>query len=110
MNPNYQKMLRQVQKMQADMAKAQEELAKEVVEASAGGGMVKVRVRGDLALESINIDPAAVDPSDVEMLEDLVLAAVNEALRMAQELAQKRLGGLTAGLDLGTLGLSGLGL
>ena len=110
MNPNYQKMLRQVQKMQADMAKAQEELAKEVVEASAGGGMVKVRVRGDLVLESISIDPAAVDPSDVEMLEDLVLAAVNEALRMAQELAQKRLGGLTAGLDLGTLGLSGLGL
>ena len=110
MNPNYQKMLRQVQKMQADMAKAQEELAKEVVEASAGGGMVKVRVRGDLVLESISIDQAAVDPSDVEMLEDLVLAAVNEALRMAQELAQKRLGGLTAGLDLGTLGLSGLGL
>lgn len=110
MNPNYQKMLKQIQKMQADMARAQEELAKEEVEASAGGGMVKARVSGDLRLVSINIDPAAVDPDDVEMLEDLVVAAVNEAFRMAQELAQKRLGGLTAGLDLGALGIPGLGL
>ncbi len=110
MNPNYQKMLKQVQKMQADMAKAQEELAKEVVEASAGGGMVSARVTGDLVVQSIKIDPAAIDPDDAEMLEDLVLAAVNEALRMAQELAQNRMGGLTSGLDLGGLGLPGLGL
>ena len=110
MNPNYQKMLKQVQKMQADMAKAQEELAKEVVEASAGGGMVSARVTGDLVVQSIKIDPAAIDPDDAEMLEDLVLAAVSEALRMAQELAQNRMGGLTSGLDLGGLGLPGLGL
>ena len=102
MNPNYQKM-------QADMAKAQEELAKEVVEASAGGGMVTARVGGDLVVQQIKIDPAAVDPEDVEMLEDLVLAAVNEALRMAQELAQQKMGGVTGGLDLGGLGMPGLG-
>ncbi|MCZ7664484.1 MAG: YbaB/EbfC family nucleoid-associated protein [Thermoleophilia bacterium] len=100
MNPNYQKMMKQVQKMQADMAKAQEELAKEVVEASAGGGMVTVKVTGALEIESVKIDPAAVDPEDVEMLEDMVLAAANEALRSAQDLANKKLGGLTAGLNL----------
>ncbi len=99
-NPNYQKMLKQVQKMQADMAKIQEDLANEVVEASAGGGMVTVQVSGALEIKSVKIDPAAVDPTDVEMLEDMVLAAANEALRSAQELASKRLGGLTAGLNL----------
>jgi len=100
MNQNYQKMMKQVQKMQADMAKAQEDLAKEIVEASAGGGMVTVRVTGALELVSIKIDPAAVDPEDVEMLEDLVLAATNEALRTAQDLGAQRLGGLTAGLNI----------
>ena len=100
MNPNYQKMMKQVQKMQADMAKAQEELAKEEVEASAGGGMVTVRVTGALEITSVKIDPAAVDPEDVELLEDMVLAAANEALRSAQDLASKRLGGLAAGLNL----------
>lgn len=100
MNPNYQKMMKQVQKMQADMAKAQEELAKEEVEASAGGGMVTVRMTGALEITSVKIDPAAVDPEDVELLEDMVLAAANEALRSAQDLASKRLGGLTAGLNL----------
>jgi len=99
-NPNYQKMLKQVQKMQADMAKIQEDLANEVVEASAGGGMVTVQVSGGLEIKSVKIDPAAVDPADVEMLEDMVMAAANEALRSAQELASKRLGGLTAGLNL----------
>ncbi|GAB4254889.1 MAG: YbaB/EbfC family nucleoid-associated protein [Thermoleophilia bacterium] len=98
MKPNYQKMLKQVQKMQADMAKAQEELAKEVVSASAGGGMVTVEVTGGLEIKSVKIDPDAVDPEDVEMLEDMVLAATNEALRMAQDLANKKLGGLTQGL------------
>jgi DNA-binding YbaB/EbfC family protein len=99
-NPNYQKMMRQVQKMQADMAKAQEDLANETVEASAGGGMVTVQVTGAIELKSIKIDPEAVDPKDVEMLEDLILAATNEALRSAQELANKKLGGVTSGLNI----------
>jgi DNA-binding YbaB/EbfC family protein len=110
--PNMQQMMQQVQKMQHDMAAAQEELKSEVVEASAGGGMVTVKVSGDLQLREVNIDPAAVDPDDVEILGDMVLAAVNEALRSAQELAERKMGGATAGLDLGALGggLGGLGL
>jgi DNA-binding YbaB/EbfC family protein len=99
-NPNYQKMMKQVQKMQDDMARAQEELAKEVIEASAGGGMVTVQVSGNLDVVGIKIDPAAVDPEDVEMLEDLVLAATNEALRTAQDMQQKRLGAVTSGLNI----------
>jgi DNA-binding YbaB/EbfC family protein len=100
MNPNYQNMMKQVQKMQADMAKMQEDLALETVEASAGGGMVKVEVTGAIELKSIKIDPAAVDPGDVEMLEDMIMAAANEALRSAQELASRRLGGITSGLNI----------
>jgi DNA-binding YbaB/EbfC family protein len=106
--PNVQQMMAQVQKMQEDMALAQEQLKSELVEASAGGGMVTVRVSGDLELREVKIDPAAVDPEDVEILAEMVLAAVNEALRMAQELAEQKMGGATAGLDLGALG--GLGL
>jgi DNA-binding YbaB/EbfC family protein len=106
--PNMNKMLKQVQQMQAEMAKAQEQLKDEVVEASAGGGMVTVKITGDLELREIRIDPAAVDPEDVELLQDMVLAATNEALRSAQELANRKLGGLTGGLDLGGLGLPGL--
>lgn len=106
--PNMQQMLAQVQKMQHDMAAAQEQLKEEVVEASAGGGMVVVKVSGDLVVKSVRIDPDAVDPDDADMLSDMVLAATNEALRSAQELASKRLGGLTGGLDLGNLGLPGL--
>lgn len=106
-----QQMMAQVQKMQRDMQEAQEQLKNEVVEASAGGGMVTVKVSGDLQVKEVAIDPAAVDPEDVEILGDMVLAAVNEALRAAQELAEQRLGGATAGLDLGSLGgLGGLGL
>jgi DNA-binding YbaB/EbfC family protein len=100
MNPQYQKMLRQVQDMQKAMAKAQEELAQEIVEASAGGGTVTVVVTGALEVREVRIDPAAVDPDDVEMLQDLVTAATNEALRAAQALAQQKLGGATAGIDL----------
>jgi nucleoid-associated protein EbfC len=100
MNPNYQKMMKQVQKMQEDMARAQEELSKEVVEASAGGGMVTVKVTGALELTEIKIDPEAIDPEDVEILQDMIMAAANEALRTAQDMVQKRLGGLTAGLNL----------
>jgi hypothetical protein len=103
-----QQMMRQVQKMQADMARAQEELAAAEVEASAGGGMVTVRVTGALVVKEIRIDAAAIDPEDPELLSDMVLAAVNEALRAAQELAAAKMGGATAGLDLGALG--GLGL
>jgi nucleoid-associated protein EbfC len=107
--PNMNAMLKQVQKMQADMAKAQEELKNEVVEASAGGGMVTVKVSGDLEIREIRIDPEAVDPDDVELLQDMVLAAVNEALRAAQELAASKLNAATGGLG-GPGGLGGLGL
>jgi DNA-binding YbaB/EbfC family protein len=103
-----QQLLKQAQKMQQEMLAAQESLKDEVVEASAGGGMVTVKVSGDLQVREVRIDPSAVDPEDVEILADMVLAAVNEALRMAQELAERKLGGATGGLDLG--GLSGLGL
>jgi nucleoid-associated protein EbfC len=106
--PNMQQMLQQVQKMQQDMEVAQEQLKDELVEASAGGGMVTVKISGDLDVKSIKIDPAAVDPEDVEMLSDMVLAAVNEALRAAQELAAKKLGGASGNIDVG--GLGGLGL
>ena len=104
--PNLNQMMKQVQKMQADMAKAQEELANEVVEASAGGGMVTVKISGDLQLKDLAIDPEAVDPEDVEMLQDMVLAATNEALRSAQEHAASKMGDLAGGL--GGLGLPGM--
>jgi nucleoid-associated protein EbfC len=107
--PNMNQMLRQVQQMQAEMMKAQEQLKSEVVEASAGGGMVSVKVTGDLEVREIKIDPDAVDPDDVEMLQDLVLAATNEALRSAQELAASKMGAATGGLG-GAGGLGGLGL
>jgi nucleoid-associated protein EbfC len=107
--PNMQQMLKQVQKMQAEMVAAQEQLKDEVVEASAGGGMVTVKVSGDLEVKSVAIDPEAVDPEDVELLQDMVLAAVNEGLRAAQELASKKLGGITGGMG-GPGGLGGLGL
>jgi DNA-binding YbaB/EbfC family protein len=106
--PNVQGMMAQVQQMQQDMAAAQEQLANETVSASSGGGMVTVVVTGDLRVTSVSIDPEAVDPEDVEMLADMVTAAVNEGLRAAQELAASRMGGATEGLDLG--GLGGLGL
>jgi DNA-binding YbaB/EbfC family protein len=93
-------MMRQARKMQAELAKAQEEVALLTAEASAGGGVVKVVAGGDNTVKSVTIDPAAVDPEDVEMLEDLVTAAVNEALRAAQELAASRLGAVTGGMNL----------
>jgi nucleoid-associated protein EbfC len=107
--PNMNQMLKQVQQMQAEMVKAQEELKQQTVDASAGGGMVKVTVTGDLEIKSIEIDPEAVDPEDVEMLQDMVLAASNEALRSAQELAAQRMGQATGGMG-GMGGLEGLGL
>jgi len=99
-NPQYNKMMKQVQEMQTKMARAQEELAVETVEASAGGGMVTVVITGSLEIREVRIKPEAVDPDDVEMLQDLVVAATNEALRAAQDLAQRKLGGATAGINL----------
>jgi nucleoid-associated protein EbfC len=106
MGMDMNKMLQQVQQMQADMAKAQEELANERVEASVGGGMVTVTASGSGEVVGIKISPEAIDPDDPETLEDLVLAGVNEALRNAQDLAQSKLGGVAG--DLKGLGLPGL--
>jgi nucleoid-associated protein EbfC len=106
--PNMNQILKQAQQMQAEMAKAQEQLKNELVEASAGGGMVKVTMTGDMQLREITISPEAVDPEDVDLLQDMVTAAVNEAMRSAQELASSRMGGI-AGLGGGGLpGLPGM--
>jgi nucleoid-associated protein EbfC len=114
--PNLQKMLQQAQEMMAAQQEAQEALKSERVEASTGGGMVKVVMTGAMELQAITIDPDAVDPEDVEMLQDMVVAAVNEAIRQAQELAERKLGagGGAEGFDpmsaLDALGgLGGLG-
>jgi DNA-binding YbaB/EbfC family protein len=104
MNP--QKMMKQMQKMQADMARVQQELAAETVSASAGGGAVTAVVSGGLELVDVTIDPAAVDPEDVELLQDTIVAAVNEAMRAAQQLANQRLGAIAGGLS--GLGIPGL--
>jgi len=105
--PNMGQLMKQVQQMQAEMAKAQEELKNETVEASAGGGMVKVTMSGDLQLKDITISPEAIDPDDPELLQDMVTAAVSEALRSAQELANSKLGGV-AGMGGGLPGMPGL--
>jgi nucleoid-associated protein EbfC len=99
-NLDINKLMQQAQQMQQEMAKAQEQLASETVEASAGGGLVTVRATGNGEIVAIKIDPKAIDPDDAELLEDLVLAAVNEALRSAQSLAQSKLGAMTGGLGL----------
>ena len=95
--PNLNKMLEQAQKLQEEMAAAQDKLKEEKVDASAGGGMVKVVLTGDMRVQTLAIDPDAVDPEDVEMLQDMVIAALNEALRSAEELQQKAMGGADAG-------------
>lgn len=97
------KMLREAQRMQEELARAQEDAAKEEVEASAGGGMVRVKANGAGEIVAITIDPKAIDPDDPELLADMVLAAVNEALRSAQSLMQSKVSGLLPG-DLGGLG------
>jgi DNA-binding YbaB/EbfC family protein len=94
------KLMQQAQKMQEQLAQAQEEAAAQVVEASAGGGMVTVKATGAGQITEIKIKPEAVDPDDVEVLEDMVLAAVNEAMRSAESLMQSKLGGLAGGLGL----------
>ncbi|MGI8579727.1 MAG: YbaB/EbfC family nucleoid-associated protein [Solirubrobacteraceae bacterium] len=108
--PNMNQMMKQVQKMQEDMMAAQEKLKDEEVEASAGGGMVTVKVSGDLDIKEVKINPQAVDPDDVELLQDMVLAATNEALRAAQELAASKLGGIAGGMGGPGGGLGGLGI
>ena len=97
-------MMKQMQKMQADMEAAQRALEETTIEGSAGGGMVKVMVTGSGEITAITISPEVVDPEDVEMLEDLVLAAVGDGLRRAQQMQQESLGGVTGGVDLGGLG------
>ena len=97
---NIGSMMKQAQKMQAKMAQMQEELKDEVLEASAGGGMVKVTITGDLQVRSVVIDPGAIDPDDADMLQDMVTAAVNEAIRSAQELASRRMNEITGGMNL----------
>jgi DNA-binding YbaB/EbfC family protein len=93
--------MKQAQQMQDQMLQAQEKLKEEVVEASAGGGMVKVTMGGDMTLREIVIDPEAIDPEDAELLQEMVQAAVNEGLRAAQELASSKMGGITGGGGLG---------
>lgn len=102
-----QKMLKQARKMQAQLAEVQDGLAEVTVDATAGGGMVKATMNGAGELQSIEIDPEALNPDDVEMLQDMIVAAVNEASRNAQEIANQRMGSVTGGLNIP--GLSGLG-
>ena len=114
--PNINALLQQAQQMEQQMREAQEKLKEEKVESSAGGGMVKVTATGEGRLESVVIDPDAVDPEDVEMLQDLLLAATNEALRQVDEIRERAMGGAQGGFDpaealdmLGGLGGGGLG-
>jgi len=100
MGGNMAKMMKQVQKMQADMAKMQEELSNKTVESTAGGGVVRVVANGRQEIVSVEIKPEVVDPEDVEMLQDLVLTAVNEALKQAQDMMSKEMGKLTGGLNI----------
>lgn len=100
MKPNMNNAMKQVQKAQAEMARVQEELKSDLVTASAGGGAVKVSITGDLTVTDVVIDPRAVDPEDVAMLQDMVLAAVNEAVRQAQDLASTKMSRVMGGLGL----------
>lgn len=100
MGGNPRDLARQMQQMQTRLAKIQEELGSETVEASVGGGVVTVVMTGHQVVESIKIDPEIVDPEDVETLQDLMVAAYNEALKKSQELASTRLGALTGGMKI----------
>ena len=98
-------MLKQAQKMQQDMMRMQQELQEKEYEAKAGGGVVSATVNGKHELKNLTIDPEAVDPEDVEMLQDLVVSAVNEALRQANDAMENSMNGVTGGLDLSSFGL-----
>lgn len=93
-------MLQQIQKLQEEMVKAQEELAQETLDVTAGGGAIKVTITGQQTIQAITIDPEIVNPDDVEMLQDLIVAAINEAIEKSRECASKRMGGLTGGLNI----------
>lgn len=97
---NMQQVMQQARKMQAQLAEAQERLKDQEVTASAGGGMVKVTATGNGVITGITIDPEALDPEDVELIQDTILAAVNEALSSAQELSNRQLGAITGGMGL----------
>lgn len=98
--PDLGKMMKQVQKLQQDMARLQEELKQERVEATAGGGVIKAVANGQGEMQEIIIDPSVVDPNDVTMLQDLIMAAVNEVQRAARHLAEEKMKALTGGLPL----------
>ena len=100
MGMNMAQMMKQARKMQEQLVAAQEALKDVTVDASAGGGMVKVTATGDMKIQSVKIDPDALDPEDAEMLEDMVLAAVNEALRSASEVANQQMGAITGGMGM----------
>ena len=97
---NMQQLARQAQKLQQQMTKMQEELEAREFEAAAGGGMVKVTVNGEMEITKLTIDPDTLDPEDVEMLQDMIMAAVNEAVRGVNELANKQMGAITGGLNI----------
>ena len=103
---NMQQLMKQAQKMQKQLAEAQDQLEQVTVDASAGGGMVKVTVNGQMMLESIAIDPEAIDPDDVEVLQDMIIAAVNEGVRGVAEIANKQMGAITGGM--GGMGIPGM--
>jgi len=103
---NFQKLMKQAQKMQEKMMQAQEELASKTVEAAAGGGMVAVVVNGKFELVSLRIEKEVVDPEDIEMLQDLIIAAVNEGIRMAQEMSAAEMSKITGGLNLNIPGIT----
>lgn len=107
-SPNPMDMLKQVQQMQASMAAAQQALANTTVSATVGGGVVEATVTGEGDLRAIKIDASVVDPDDIETLEDLVVAAVVEAVRQAREMQSEKLGAVTGGIDLGSM-LGGIG-
>lgn len=97
---NMQEMIKQARKMQEQLAQAQESMKDVTIDASAGGGMVKATVNGDLELVSIQIDPDALDPEDVDLLQDMIVAAVNEAIRGVSEVASKQMSSITGGLNI----------
>ena len=105
MGMNMKNMMKQVQQMQVKMAKLQEELAERTMDATAGGGVVKVTANGKQEIVDIKIDPSAVDPDDVEMLQDLILAATNEALRKVQEMNNNEMSKITGGLGINLPGM-----
>ena len=98
--PNMGKLLKQAQQMQAKMSQIQEELGQKTIEATAGGGMVKVTANGNQEIVSIQIDPEVIDPDDIEMLQDLIMAAINDAIKRAKDMMNEEMGKLTKGLNL----------